>query len=304
MRKWLSLIAASLLLVSLAGCGGTPSSHSADVPAETQSTASDPDTEIQSEPVEDTVPQVFEEILLVDNDDCTFKITGIDANNPWGYTWNVYLENKSSEKNMMFSLRDCSVNGIMADPLWAESVAVGMKSNTEITWYDDSFLSHGVEQVTIVEGTLSVYDDDDWITDYYEGGFRVCPLGEAAVQLAQLETQDSDIVLIDTDDFQVIATGFYEDDIWGYTMQLSIVNHTDKDVMVSIENCAVNGYMADPFWATTVCGGKMAFSDVSWLSDDFELNGIEDVETISLTLQISDYNSLSILVSENVVIEP
>ena len=54
----------------------------------------------------------FEEISVVDNDECVIKITGIDADNLWGYTLSAYLENKSAEKTYMFSVESASVNGV------------------------------------------------------------------------------------------------------------------------------------------------------------------------------------------------
>ena len=46
----------------------------------------------------------FTELVAVDNDECSIKITGIDPDDMWGYSLNVQLENKSADKKYMFSV--------------------------------------------------------------------------------------------------------------------------------------------------------------------------------------------------------
>ena len=56
--------------------------------------------------------------------------------------------------------------------------------------------------------------------------------------------------------------------------------------MFTAEDVSVNGFMLDPFYATSVDAGKCAFSDMSWFESDFEENGITDVENIEFTLRV------------------
>ena len=71
----------------------------------------------------------FEELTVVDNDLCTIKITGIEPDSLFGYTLNIYLENKSADKTFMFSASSAAINGVMTTPLFASSVAPGKKAN-------------------------------------------------------------------------------------------------------------------------------------------------------------------------------
>ena len=102
---------------------------------------------------------------MVDNETCTFKITGIDPDDLFGYTVSVYPENKT-DLELKFSLRNVSVNGFMCDPFWAESVTAGMKSNTEFSFYTSDFDLCGITDVTDIELTVDVYDNNDWMADY------------------------------------------------------------------------------------------------------------------------------------------
>ena len=96
-------------------------------------------------------------------------------------------------------------------------------------------------------------------------------------------------MLFDDDYCTMIVTGFDPENIWGYTMNVYLENKTDKNLMFSIGDAAVNGFMCDPFWAETVAPGKRSVTTVSWTSQDFEENGITEVETLTLPIRV--YNA-------------
>lgn len=159
-KKLLSALSAVMLIPTLAACSGNTDANAATT-ATTSASESVTDAPITS--TEETAAS-FEEIILADTEHCTFKITSIDADNIWGYTLNVYLENKT-EKELMFSLDDVAVNGFMCDPFWASTVAPGMKANEEISFSDSDFEKNGIEDVTDITFTLQVYDANDWTAD-------------------------------------------------------------------------------------------------------------------------------------------
>ena len=104
----------------------------------------------------------FEEVVFVDDESCSFKITDIKDDSIWGYTLKAELENKS-EKNLMFSMDEVSVNGFMCDPFWATSVQSGKKAKSDISFSTESFEELGIEEVEEIEFTLSIYNEDDWM---------------------------------------------------------------------------------------------------------------------------------------------
>ena len=103
------------------------------------------------------------------------------------------------------------------------------------------------------------------------------------------QPQDTDIVIADNEYISAVITGFEEDDIWGYTANLYLTNKTDSEVMFSVDNCSINGYMIDPFYASSVAAGKSAFSSMSWSDDELTKNGITDVTDIEFSFRA--YNS-------------
>lgn len=136
---------------------------------------------------------------------------------------------------------------------------------------------------------MRVYDDNDWeAEDVASETVHIYPYGEDKAVTFVRESQDSDNVIVDNDYVTAIITGYEEDSIWGYTANLFLVNKTDKEVMFSVDEASVNGYMIDPFWANSVGAGKCAFSTIAWSDDSLEENNISEVESIEFTFSASD----------------
>lgn len=284
MKKLAMLLLSLLLTISLVSC----SSDNSNAP--TNPVNNDNTEKPIPENKEPEKPEiVFEEIVVVDNEFCTIKITGINPDNMWGYTVNTFLENKSTDKTYMFSLDGASVNGIHTEPLFATEVAASKKSNAEISFMDPIFKDFDVKDFTDIELSFRVYNSDDWSADdLAKENINVYPLGQDKALKFERPSQQSDTVLVDNDLVSIVVTGYENDDIWGYSANLYLVNKTDKEVMVSVDDVSVNGYMADPFWATTVKPGKVRFSSMSWSDTVFEENSISEVESIEMKLRVYD----------------
>ena len=224
--------------------------------------------------------------VLIDNDDLYFAIKDVRSDAAYGYEWKVYVENRT-DKNLMFSFEKVSVNDVMCDPFWAEVINAGKKGNCEITWMRDSLQEKQIGDVTRVDFTLNVYNNDDYTeAALMHDPFTVFPLGEDKASSAVRESAAADLVLVDNDNCSVIITGYEPDNSWGYAMKLYLVNKTDRDMVFSVDDSSVNGIMCDPFWADIVCAGKTSYSTVLWDKNALAENDITEVEEISLPLKV------------------
>ena len=224
--------------------------------------------------------------VLIDNDDLYFAIKDVRSDAAYGYEWKVYVENRT-DKNLMFSFEKVSVNDVMCDPFWAEVINAGKKGNCEITWMRDSLQEKQIGDVTRVDFTLNVYNNDDYTeAALMHDPFTVFPLGEDKASSAVREPAAADLVLVDNDNCSVIITGYEPDNSWGYAMKLYLVNKTDRDMVFSVDDSSVNGIMCDPFWADIVCAGKASYSTVLWDKNALAENDITEVEEISLPLKV------------------
>ena len=87
--------------------------------------------------------------VIINSEDLYFAIKNVKKDAALGYTWKVYVENRT-DRNLMFSFEKTSVNGVMCDPFWAEVVNSGKKGNCEITWMRDALQKRQIEEVTQV----------------------------------------------------------------------------------------------------------------------------------------------------------
>ena len=92
----------------------------------------------------------------------------------------------------------------------------------------------------------------------------------------------------------------------GYGVKVFLENKTDKELMFSVDQVSVNGYMCDPLWATTVAAGKKANEQITFFKSDLEENNITKVEEITFTLNVYDNNDWTAehLVTETFTIKP
>ena len=102
--------------------------------------------------------------VIVDNDQISIIVTGYRTDSIWGYTADLYLVNKT-DKCLMFSTDDVSVNGFMCDPLFATTVAPGKVSFSDMNWFTSSLEENGISKVEEIELTIRVYDYDNWSAD-------------------------------------------------------------------------------------------------------------------------------------------
>ena len=145
------------------------------------------ETTATTAPVAATIPQetapgaaeqnteAFFPMVLVENEDICFKITAAEDDPIWGYTLKVYLEN-NTDKELLFTIDNVSVNRFMCDPFWAESVSAGMKCNSAISWFESDLKENDISSVNEIRLTLRVYDSKDFgAEDVFYGDFTINP---------------------------------------------------------------------------------------------------------------------------------
>ena len=288
MKKLLALLLALLMMFSFVACE-KDSDKDTDKDDDKSSVTDKNDGSGEKEDDDKELEFVFEETVVVDNDECLIKITDIDSEDFFGYTLKAELENKSSDKTYVFSVDSASVNGVQCSPLFYSEIAAGKKAKEDISFGGDQLEEKGITEYTDIELTFRVYDSEDWMADDIAvETVNIYPYGEENATKFVRESKDTDNVIMDNEYAKVTVIECGKDEFWGYTASLYIENKSDKTLMISADDVAVNGYMADPLFATSVSEGKVAFSSMSWSDETFEENGITDVEEIEFTLTVTD----------------
>lgn len=145
-KHLLTLFVAATAMFTLAACS-TPSNTEASESVVTSAESAAP-----------------AETVLVDNDDITVVLTDTDPDDMFGYVLKLRLENKT-DKTLMYSAQNVSVNGFMVEPLFAQTVSAGNKANADFTIFDTDLEDNQISEVNEVKFSLRVYNDDDWTED-------------------------------------------------------------------------------------------------------------------------------------------
>lgn len=265
-----------------------------------------PEGGIQGTPSNTASDTDFEEVVVVDNSECSIKITGIDPDGMWGYTLNAELENKSSDTTYMFTIDRAAVNGVEIETLFAPEVAPGKKANEEISFSTSDLEEQGLVEFTDIMLSFRVYDSVDWLAeDVATEVIHIYPMGEEKAQKFVRESKPTDVVLMDNEYATVIVTGYEDDPILGYTVNLFYVNKSDVALTFSADEVSVNGYMVDPFYAEAVAKGNSSISSMTWPDSAFQDNNITEVEKIEFLLRIYDEMDWeNDLVKERITLKP
>ena len=225
---------------------------------------------------------------MFDDEKCLVKITGIDPENDWGYTVNVYLENRLMDENLYFDAGITSVNGIEAASFIAAELPAGKNTNEEIRLLDRKLYMPDVGDFTDIELTFAVAPYDLSGDVAAQESVHIYPYGEENAVKYVRAAQPEDIVLVDNDDASIIVTGFEMDSVWGYTVDLYLVNKTDRDLCLGCYAYSINGIEADLDGSQNVRGGHVMFSSMTWSASALEEKGIETVEEIEIQYCLFD----------------
>ncbi len=259
--------------------------------AEESSSESSTESSVEesSETVSTPAGEEITDYVVIDNEEVTFTIKS-GYSDMFGYNLKVTMENKT-DKNLAFSWSDTIVDGYSCDPYFYASVSSGKKANDEITFYNESLRKIGVTAPSVISFVLHVYDDDDWMADYLvDERFTIYPFGEAAVlEPKDVAPEDALKVLYEDSNVRVYIMDAYTDS-YSFNLEVYLQNLTDTTVMFSLDGASVNGYMCDPFWATSVPASARDFSVISWYNSELEKNDIEKVEEIEFSLRAYDYD--------------
>lgn len=307
MKNRLTKTLAFILALTLSACSSSAAGSETEKEKDNSAQTSEKETEKEPETKEEEKQILFGEFTAIDNDECSVIIKELDPDNLWGYTVKVILENKSADITYMFSVESASVNNVKTDPLFASEVAPGKKSNEEISFTTSVLDEIGITEYTDIELVFRVYDTNDWSADeaVYEA-VHIYPYGEEAAESYVREPSPDDIVLADNDSITALITGYDPDNLWGYTVNVYFENKTDKTLMFSVDDASVNGFMADPFFASSLNSGKCAFTSISWSDSTLEESGITDVEEIEFNLRVYDFNDImgGDLFNEKITLNP
>ena len=287
-KKIIAIMVVGMISISTIACGGTETSDSSNQET-TESVAEDSTESAETESEEETVTS--SEITLAEqevyNDNgIVVTVTGIDTNSMWGTDISVLVEN-SSEQNVTVQTRNGSINGYMMDFQMSCDVAAGKKANDSITIMSEDLEISGVDTVSSIEFTLTMFDSDSWNDIATSDTISLTTNVTDYVQ----KYDDSGEVIYDENGIKIVSKGIVEDEIWGPEVVLYIENNTDAAITLHPRDTSINGFMVYAAMSSDITVGKKIVDEITFLTDDLDTNGITEIEELETAFAIFDMES-------------
>lgn len=242
----------------------------------------------------DDVVYTINNQVLVDNEFCVVTVVEAYNDEIWGFTLRVLVENKTSDKNIMFSIETAAIMGYEIDPFWAKEVSAGNQAYSKIQFSNSKIEELGITAVDEIKLYMRAYDSDDWMADdYFEDVFTVYPTGLSSEEIVSPSrpTYENEYVVVDNEYCTFVIISAFTDSIWGYSLNYYIENKTtDIELMFTWDDVSVNGFMIEPYWASSIQSGNKQIGTISFSESSFNENFISIVTMIEFELNVYDNN--------------
>ena len=239
-------------------------------------------------PSKSTRPITLKNEMLVDNELFSITAKSIDEDSEYGYTVYLLIENKSPDKTYTFNIQKGEVNGVEVNLYTVIFVNPGKKANTSVII--DDLKEYGIEEYTDIELTVDVTEGKYTYDEPYvmSESVHIYPYGKENATEFVYEAKAGDQVLVDNEYVTVIYTGDNKENELGYSINLYIVNKTDKDITVSGDDMSINGYMAEAYCDQHISAGKISLSGIQWYGETFKENDMDEskINDIEFSLDI------------------
>lgn len=74
----------------------------------------------------------------------------------------------------------------------------------------------------------------------------------------------------------------------GQEVKVMIENTSNKDMVVQVRDCSVNGFMIDPIFSCDIAAGKKAADSIKFMDSDLKENGITNIQDVEFKVYTSN----------------
>lgn len=284
MKKQIIILFALVLALALTACSSIPSTPNNKLPVSTQATT--PTGTNVSSSIATTVPSgagiTLDEHVIFDKDGIRITVKGMFNDDFWGPGINVLVENEST-RNITVQTRNCSVNGLMMEPMFSCDVAAGKKANDTIQFMNAQLETAQISVIANVEFYLHIFDSDTWGEITNSG---VISLNTSAADHVQAYN-DSGFLTYDDGGIKVVIQKLNsEDSFWGSDVYVYVENNTDSNITIQARDVSIDGFMVNPIFSCDIAAGKKSYDTITFMESDLEDNGITDITELELKFTI------------------
>ena len=238
------------------------------------------ETKITAQPTTQDTTQIEEviesssNVSLFENEFCSLSLEKSEIDSLSDYCWSVVLTNYT-ENTQIFTFKRAYVNDCDFDPLWVERVDAGKTVESKIIWQSPELQKRGITHVTRVDFNLLVYQADQQENVYANSDLTLYPSGKGAHITHSRSSVNTDVEVVNSENFKFIITGFDGNARWGKAMDVYAVNNIEQRVIFTIENVTLEDQPANPSWSYVLDSKKQGPSQIVWTDAMFSEIAVE-----------------------------
>ena len=111
--------------------------------------------------------------IIVDNDYATVIVTGVDDSDEYFTSLEFFYINKT-DKDLVFSIEDASINDNMIDPFYADSVGPGNCKFSTADWDKDEIAEAEITEIESFQFSIRAYDSESF-DEYFKESITYNP---------------------------------------------------------------------------------------------------------------------------------
>ncbi len=235
----------------------------------------------------DSQDEKFSPFTAIDTDECSVSVDKV-AEDDGDTDVTLTLENKTSDKTLVFKTDSGSCDGLDNEPYFYVEVEPGQKVTEDATYY--------AIEVNELSGFSDLYmgmvvcDSADDSAEYANEDFHIYPYGKSKATVYEHKAGSSDIQIADNDSLSMIYVGRHE--AIQNNPVFYIENKSETGILIVATATDVNGQAIeyDERWYVTP-GGKR-FADCRFINAELSDLGLSSWESMSFTFtgEDDDYN--------------
>lgn len=286
MKKSMIPVIALLLSVVFTACAPATDTTNDKTPVSSIPSAFAPTNSASSG--HDTSSVSIEQQVIYDQDGIRITALSLEKDDFWGPAVKVLVEN-DSDKNITVQTRNCSINGLMVEPMFSCDVAAGKKANDTITFMESDLETAGISTIGDIEFSIHIFDTDSW--ENIDTSERIT-LTTSAGPGFQQTYNDTGFVAYDDSGIKIVVQKLNSSDsFWGSDVYVYAENNTDSNITIQARDVSINGFMVDPAFSCDIVAGKKAYDTITFFESDLEENNITDITELEIKFYIFDSDS-------------
>lgn len=279
MKRFLSIIIAIVMVVSLVACSGDKQSENEKTSDNAQSTT--------NTNKEESVPQAtIEETMLYDANNIKIKALSLTYSDHY-VDLNLLIENNTGT-DLTFYADETTINDFVVSPTMSVDVPAGQQVEDTLSFMKKYLSNDKIDVIADIETIFRYYDSNYTVNDETE---RI-RLETSAASTFDYSYDESGTVIHDADGVKIVCQEIFttSNTTDGKTRHYPVIyikNNRDETCYVEEYEVYVNGVEVDSILGEFVYSGKRMLVWLELFESDLEENSITEIESLQVSFEIS-----------------